>query len=57
MDLPLQAIRAQIASGIDIFVHLSRLRDKSRKVVEISEVQGIKDGEIILNIKYLYNFL
>ena len=47
--LPLEAIRQQIASAIDIIIHLSRLRDKSRKTMEICEVSGYKDGEIILN--------
>lgn len=49
MELPLPAIRGQIASGIDILVHLGRLRDKSRKLLEIMEVDGMKDGEIILH--------
>lgn len=49
MDLPLQAIRSQIASGIDLFVHLGRLRDKSRKVLAIAEVVGMEAGEIRLN--------
>lgn len=49
MDLPLLAIRQQIASGIDVMVHLARLKDKSRKVVKIAEVCGVKDGEIELN--------
>ena len=40
MDIPLAAIRRQIASGIDIFVHLGRLRDKSRKVLKMVEVLG-----------------
>lgn len=53
--LPLEAIRAQIASAIDIIIHLSRLRDHSRKVVEIVEVVGMKDGEIELNT--LYEFI
>ena len=48
-DIPLPAIRKQIASSIDIFIQLGRLRDKSRRVVEIAEVDGIKDGEIVLN--------
>lgn len=48
-DLPLPAIRSQIASAIDILVHLGRLRDKSRKVLEIVELGGIKNGEIELN--------
>lgn len=46
IDLPLGAIRRQIASGIDIIIHLGRLRDKSRKVLEIVEVTGYTDGEI-----------
>ncbi|MBO5068944.1 MAG: CpaF family protein, partial [Roseburia sp.] len=49
MELPLAAIRSQIASGIDILVHLGRLRDKSRKVLSIAEVEGISEGEIMLN--------
>lgn len=52
MELPLAAIRAQIASGIDILVHLGRLRDKSRKVLSIMEVNGIEKGEIQLNPLY-----
>lgn len=52
MDIPLQAIRQQIASGIDILVHLGRLRDKSRKVLEISEIAGVQGQEIILNPLY-----
>ena len=54
MDLPLAAIRSQIASGIDIFVHLGRLRDKSRRVLSITEVQGFEKGEIILNEIYRF---
>lgn len=48
-ELPLTAIRSQIASGIDIFVHLGRLRDKSRKVLSITEVQEFANGEVKLN--------
>lgn len=48
-DIPLDAIRKQIASAIDIIVHLGRLNDKTRRVLEISEVESFKDGEIILN--------
>ncbi len=40
MDLPLPAIQRQIASGLDIIVHLGRLRDKTRKVLEVTEVLG-----------------
>ena len=46
MDLPLPAIERQIASGLDIIVHLGRLRDKSRKVLEVTEVCGFEKGEI-----------
>ena len=52
--LPLEAIRQQIASAIDIIIHLSRLRDKSRKTMEITEVLGMKDGEIQLNPLYVF---
>ncbi len=54
MDLPIPAIRKQIASGIDIFLHLGRLPDGSRKLLEIAEVDGIRDGEVELNILYEY---
>lgn len=46
VELPLEAIRRQIASGVDILVHLGRMRDKSRKVLEITEVCGFEKGEI-----------
>ena len=49
IEMPLLAIRSQIASGIDIIVHLGRMKDKSRKVLEIDEVIGLKDGDIKLN--------
>ena len=52
--LPLEAIRQQISSAVDIIIHLSRLRDHSRKTMEISEVMGIKDGEIELNPLYVF---
>lgn len=48
-ELPLSAIRRQIASGIDILVHLGRMRDRSRKVVEILEIKGVVDNEIMIN--------
>jgi pilus assembly protein CpaF len=54
MDLPLGAIRKQIASGVDIIVHLGRLRDKSRRVLEISEVDRMENGEILLNPLYIF---
>ena len=52
--LPLEAIRQQIASAVDIIIHLSRLRDKSRKTMEITEVVGYEDGKIVLNPLYKF---
>ena len=46
VDLPLEAIRRQIASGVDVLVHLGRMRDKTRKVLEITEVCGFAENEI-----------
>ena len=54
MDLPLPAVRAQIASGLDILVHLGRLRDRSRRVLGIYEVLGVEDGEV--SIRPLFEF-
>ena len=54
MELPLAAIRQQIAAGLDIIVHLGRLRDKNRKVLEIVEVEGVEGNEI--KIRTLYAF-
>ncbi|MBJ9991596.1 CpaF family protein [Paenibacillus sp. S28] len=48
-DLPVPVVRQQISSAIDIFVHLSRMRDRTRKVTEISEVAGLENGEVVLN--------
>lgn len=53
-ELPIPVIRNQISSAIDIMVHLSRFRDHSRKVVEISEITGIENGEIQLNSLYKF---
>lgn len=53
-DLPLEAIRMQIASAVDYIIHLSRLRDFSRKCMEITEVVGYEDGKIILNPIYKF---
>ncbi len=53
-ELPLRAIRQQIASAIDIVVHLGRLRDHSRKVLEIREVIGMENGEIVTRELYKY---
>ncbi len=54
IEIPLEAIRQQIASGVDIIVHLGRLRDKSRKVLEIVEVCGFEKGEIVLSPLYRF---
>lgn len=54
MELPLTAIRRQIASGIDVIVHLGRLRDKSRKLLEVSEVMDYREGEMHLQTVYRY---
>lgn len=52
MDMPVMAIRSQIASAIDIIVHLGRLRDKSRKILQIAEITGCCNGEISINPLY-----
>ncbi len=54
IEIPLEAIRQQIASGIDIIVHLGRLRDKTRKVLEIVEVCGFEKGKIVLSPLYRF---
>lgn len=54
MDLPVTAIRGQIASGIDILIHLGRLRDRSRKVLNIDEIDGIQNGEIKTHTIYQF---
>ena len=53
-DIPLLAIRKQIASAIDIIIQLERLRDKSRRVTEITEVIGCENGEICLNPLFIF---
>ena len=52
VDMPVIAIRQQIASAVDIIIHLARLRDKSRKCVEISEVTGLDGVEFMINKLY-----
>ena len=54
MDLPMSAIRAQIASGINILIHLGRLRDCSRKLLNVDEIDGIKDGEVATHTIYRF---
>ena len=55
MELPLAAIRRQIASAVDIIVHLGRLKDKSRKVLEITEITGYENGEITSSPLYSFD--
>lgn len=52
--LPLDAVRQQIASAVDLIIHLSRLRDRSRKTMEITEVVNYQKGEIQLNPLYVF---
>lgn len=54
MDLPVSAIRGQLSSGIDLIVHLGRLRDRSRKLLEVAEVLGIEEGQIRLSTLYRF---
>ena len=54
MDLTVSAIRGQLASGIDLIVHLGRLRDRSRKLLEVAEVLGIEEGQIRLSTLYRF---
>ena len=55
MDMPVNAVREQIAAALDLVVHLGRIRDKSRRVLEISEVRGVEDGGI--RLVPLYKFI
>ena len=54
LEIPLVAVKQQIASGIDIMVHLGRIRDKTRKVLEIVELDGLDNGEIKLHTLYRF---
>lgn len=54
MDLPISAIRGQLASGIDLIVHLGRLRDRSRKLLEVAEILGLEEGQIKLSTLYRF---
>lgn len=53
-ELPVEAIRSQITEGIDIMIHMSRMQDGSRKVMEIAELDGMKNGQININSLYRY---
>lgn len=54
MDIPLAAVRSQIAAGIDIMIHLARMPNKTRKVVEINEIKGYENNQICLNKIYKF---
>lgn len=56
MDLPLRAIREQIASAIDVIVQISRLRDGTRRVVSITEVQGMEGDIVTMQDAYAFDF-
>jgi pilus assembly protein CpaF len=56
MELPIRAIREQVASALDLVVHLSRLRDGTRRVTHISEVMGMEGEIIVLQDLYLYDY-
>jgi pilus assembly protein CpaF len=55
MDLPLRAIREQVASSIELIVHLERLKDGTRKIVKVSEVQGMESDTIVMQDLFLFN--
>ena len=54
MELPISAVRGQLSSGIDMIVHLGRLRDRSRKLLEVVEVTGMEEGQIKLSALYRF---
>ncbi len=54
MDLPLKAIREQLASSIELVIHMSRLKDGSRKVVQVSEVQGMESDTIVMQDVFVF---
>lgn len=56
MDLPMRAVREQMASALDLVVHLARLRDGTRRITHISEVQGLEGDTIVLQDLYLFDF-
>lgn len=55
MDLPLKAIREQVASSIELIIHLERLKDGTRKIVQVSEVQGMESDTIVMQDIFLFN--
>jgi pilus assembly protein CpaF len=57
MDLPLKAIREQVASSIELIIHLERMRDGSRKVVQVTEVQGLEGDTLVLQDLFVYTYV
>jgi len=55
MELPLKAIREQVASSIELIVHLERMKDGTRKIVKVSEVQGMESDTIVMQDLFLFN--
>ena len=55
-DLPVRAIREQMASALDVIVHLSRLRDGSRRVTHVTEVQGLDGDNLLTEDLFLFDF-
>jgi pilus assembly protein CpaF len=55
MDLPLKAIREQVASSIELVIHLERLNDGSRKIVKVSEVQGMEADTVVMQDLFVFN--
>ncbi|MGK2930137.1 MAG: CpaF family protein [Acidimicrobiales bacterium] len=56
LDLPMRAIREQIASALDLIVHISRLRDGSRRITQVLEVVGMEDETITANSLFDFDF-
>ncbi|HKY15668.1 MAG TPA: hypothetical protein VJM33_12150, partial [Microthrixaceae bacterium] len=56
MDLPMRAVREQVASALDLVVHLTRLRDGSRRVTQIEEVVGMDGDDIVLSTLYQFEY-
>lgn len=54
-DLPLKAIREQVASSIELVVHIERMKDGTRKVVQVSEVQGMEGDTIVMQDMFVFN--
>jgi pilus assembly protein CpaF len=57
MDLPLKAIREQVASSIELVVHQERMKDGTRKIVQVSEVQGMESDTIVMQDIFVYQHL